>query len=56
MSYTEWFHCDQCDKEFTCEWGFGDDVKCSNCGTIWETDYDESVDSVLGPWLVRRKQ
>lgn len=44
--------CKKCDQGFIAEWDFGDNVTCSNCGTVWETDYDtDYYDNISGPWI-----
>lgn len=46
------FECKKCDKEFTVDWDYGDEVTCPHCGTVWETDYEENWDfNMSGPWL-----
>lgn len=54
--YTYSFECMKCDKDFTAEWNFGDDVTCTHCNIRFETDYDTNEDDdINGPWLVQKK-
>ena len=49
------FHCDACDKGFTVEdywWGkIGANVTCTNCGVVYETDWDYMDYDTVGAWL-----
>lgn len=43
--------CAACDLTFGLpEFPFGSNVQCPHCGAVMETDFDESVDGLLGPW------
>lgn len=53
------FRCGECEKDFETDCPYGSNVTCPNCGTIWETDYDESWDPATGEesqyaWLARK--
>lgn len=39
--------------EGTMRGGFGDDVTCPVCGTVWETDWDYSGTDTAVAWIVR---
>ena len=61
--YNVTLHCPHCDKDFETKWVFGDDVQCTHCHHIWETDavvpeatangYSNVTQKILGPWIVR---
>jgi DNA-directed RNA polymerase subunit RPC12/RpoP len=48
------FICRKCGEEFKAEWELYSDgpVSCSQCGTMFEVDFDEDQnDTLCGPWL-----
>ena len=51
------FVCDECGKEFEVDgWTRCDDVTCPFCHTVFETDCDETIDGIMGPWLLAPRQ
>lgn len=52
--WTVEFECKKCGDDFEENWTFGDEVKCPQCGTWWETDFETNYDDdIFGPWLDR---
>lgn len=42
-----------CGESFSTDFPYGDPVKCPNCGIEWETDMEESDDSLYA-WITRK--
>lgn len=48
------FTCKRCEREWEDrEYSFGEAVTCPECKTVWQTDYDEGEDGLIGPWLTQ---
>lgn len=47
------FICDKCAQPFTVDYQLGEDVTCAHCQTVFRTDYDDSDDGIINPWLCR---